>query len=321
MNQLSTTESGTGAADATISRWLGIYAQLTKARLSVLVLWTTAVGYLLATQWSLSVDAARFIFTVVGTALAAGCANTLNQVLEIDRDARMPRTQDRPLPRGVVSVRHSVAVALALGVSGVVILALGANVFAATLAALTIVVYVAIYTPLKVHSSLNTLVGAICGAIPPMIGWVAATGRLDGGAWALGGLLFVWQLPHFLALAWLYRDDYARGDFAMLPRFDATGRQTAQIVVLTSLMLIPLSLSVTLLGLAGWIFTIGAVVLGVWMTGRALRMLRARTDTNARGVFVASLVYLSMVLLLLVLDRGPITPELPTHRLAAAETF
>ena len=179
----------------------------------------------------------------------------------------------------------------------------------------------AIYTPLKVHTSLNTLVGAICGAIPPMIGWVAATGRLDGGAWALGGLLFVWQLPHFLALAWLYRDDYARGDFAMLPRFDATGRLTGQIVVLTSLMLIPLALSVTLLGLAGWVFTIGAVVLGVWMTGRGIRMLRARTDTNARRVFVASIVYLSMVLLLLVLDRGPITPDTPLHRMAAAETF
>jgi protoheme IX farnesyltransferase len=172
---------------------------------------------------------------------------------------------------------------------------------------------------LKVHSSLNTLVGAVCGAIPPVIGWVAATGRLDGGGWALGALLFVWQLPHFLALAWLYRRDYERGGFAMLPRFDETGRLTGRVIVLTSLMLIPLTLSLTMLGLAGWIFTVGATALGAWMSVRAVRLLHDRTDLNARRVFLASLVYLSTVLLLLVLDRGPVT-GFTVHRMASAQT-
>ena len=139
-----------------------------------------------------------------------------------------------------------------------------------------------------------------------MIGWVASTGTLDAGAFALGGLLFVWQIPHFLALAWLYREDSARGRFLMLPVLDPSGRLTGQIVILTSLMLIPLALTVTLLGLAGWIFTVGSAVLGLWMGGLGIRLYRRRTNANARRVFLASIAYLAAVMALLVLDRGPV---------------
>jgi heme o synthase len=149
-------------------------------------------------------------------------------------------------------------------------------------------------------------VGAVCGAIPPMIGWVAAAGSLDARAWLLGAILFVWQLPHFFALAWLYRADYERGGFAMLPVLDRDGRITTQVIVVTSLMLIPLGLVATLLNVAGLIAAIGSFVLGLWMLGLSIRLHRERSDANARSVFFASIVYLPLLLVLFVIDRGPV---------------
>jgi len=282
---------------------------LTKARLSVLVLWTTAVGALLAWQTHLPgtpLDTARFIGTMIGTALSAACANALNQVLEIRRDALMNRTAQRPLPRGVLSRRWATIVALLLGIGGIALLARTAGESPAILAGITIAIYVAGYTPLKTRSTLNTLVGAVCGAIPPMIGWNAMTGGLETGAWILGALLFIWQIPHFLALAWLFRDDYERGGFVMLPRIDESGRLTGRIVLITTLLLTPLALTATLTGLAGWLYTAGTLALGLWMFRCAWQMHRQHTSLAARGVFRASLVYLSALLLLIVIDRGPI---------------
>jgi protoheme IX farnesyltransferase len=230
----------------------------------------------------------------------------------------MRRTRGRPLPAGDLSRAHATIFAAVAGAAGLAVLAAFVNGLAALLALFTVVVYVALYTPLKTRSTLNTLLGAVCGATPPMIGWVGATGALDAGAWSLGALLFVWQIPHFLALAWLYRDDYARGRFAMLPVFDRSGQLTCQIVVLTSLMLIPLALSATLLGLAGWVFTGGSIVLGLWMGARGVRLYRERSNDNARRVFLASLVYLTAILALLVIDRGPLTGPPRVHRVAAA---
>ena len=231
----------------------------------------------------------------------------------------MPRTRTRPLPAGRLSRRHALALAFLLGVAGIGLLLRFVNLPAAGLALATIIIYVLLYTPLKTRSTLNTLVGAVCGAIPPIIGWVGAAGSAAGGAWVLAALLFVWQIPHFLALAWLYREDYARGGFVMLPQFDASGRMTCRIVVLTSLMLLPLALTATLLGLAGWFYTAGAVVLGLWLLARCLILHARRTDASARRVFLGSIVYLAAVLLLLVADRGPIGA--PTvHRIALAET-
>jgi protoheme IX farnesyltransferase len=294
------------------------YLVLTKARLSALVLLTTAVGFALGAEAAGGAGVLAFVGTIVGTAMAAGAANGFNQIAEARRDGLMARTRTRPLPAGAMGVPHAVGLATVLGVGGVAVLATMVNLGAAGLALLTIFLYVLLYTPLKTRSTLNTLVGAVCGAIPPMIGWIGATGRLDAGAWALGGLLFVWQIPHFLALAWLYRDDYARGGFAMLPVLDPTGRLTGRIVVLTSLMLLPMALTATLLGLAGWLYTLGATLLGVWMLARGVRLCVDRTNHNARRVFLASLVYLSTLLVLLVLDRGPMTEPPVVHQLASA---
>ncbi|MBT8485778.1 MAG: protoheme IX farnesyltransferase [Phycisphaerales bacterium] len=302
-----------------LADWLDAYTQLTKARLSLLVLWTTAVGFLLAATTAGGGSLSVFLWTLLGTALSAAAANMFNQVIEIERDAAMLRTAARPLPAGVVGPRHVTIVAGVFAIAGPGLLLVFVNAAAAMLAALTIGLYVLVYTPLKTRSTLNTLVGAVCGALPPMIGWVAATGRLEAGAWALAAILFVWQIPHFLALAWLYRVDYARGRFRMLPVFDRDGRVTGQIVVLTSLMLVPVALTATLIGLGGWIYTIGSILLGGWMVTRAVGLYRDRSEANARRVFLASLLYLAVLLVLLVIDQGTLTWAEPTvYRLVAA---
>jgi protoheme IX farnesyltransferase len=312
-------QTSTPSPERAPARGWRVYADLTKARLSMLVLLTTLVGFVIAQNGG-GFDGLRLLWTLVGTALAAGSANAFNQVIEIARDASMHRTRTRPLPAGTIGRTHATVVAALMGVTGLLVLWLGVGALPAALALISLLVYVAIYTPLKTRSTLNTLVGAVCGALPPMIGWSAATGGLEGGAWALGGLLFVWQIPHFLALAWLYREDYERGRYAMLPLLDRTGRMTAQIVVLTSLMLIPIALTTTLLGLAGWTFTLGSIALGGWMGWRGLKMYQTRSDAAARRVFLASLVYLSTVMILLVADRGPVSAPTTIHQLASSST-
>lgn len=283
---------------------VGMYVELTKARLSALVLVTTAVGFALASVGP--INWLTMLWTMIGTALCAGCASALNQLWEIRLDARMARTQHRPLPSGSMSAMHAFIAAMLMGYGGLCMLALGANLFASGLALLTIVMYVLAYTPMKTRSTLNTIVGAICGAIPPMIGWVAAAGHLDFGAWVLGAILFVWQIPHFFALAWLYRNDYERGGFAMLPVLDRDGRITTQVIVITSLMLIPLGLLATLLNVAGIAAAIGSLTLGLWLLALSVRLHRTRSDAHARAVFLASITYLPVLLALFVIDRGPL---------------
>lgn len=284
---------------------VALYMELTKARLSALVLLTAAVGFILGSGTS-GIDWLRLLWTVAGTGLAAGCASALNQIGEVALDKRMVRTRLRPLPSGAMSIGHSFIAAMVMGVSGEAILAAFVNLAAAYMALLTILIYVLIYTPLKTRSTMNTIVGAVCGAIPPMIGSVAAKGSLDIGAWVLGGILFVWQIPHFLALAWLYREDYARGGFVMLPVLDREGRLTCQVVVLTSLLLLPLALLATLLNVAGYIYAIGSILLGLWMLLLCIRLSVNRTDANARRVFLASIMYLPLLMCLLVIDRGAV---------------
>jgi protoheme IX farnesyltransferase len=282
---------------------LAQYLQLTKARLSALVLVTTAVGFALASVHA--VDWARLLWTILGTALCAGCASALNQIWEIARDARMLRTRNRPLPAGLMSPMHAFIAAMLMGYFGLTMLALGANLFASGLALLTILLYALVYTPLKARSTLNTIVGAVCGAIPPMIGWVAASGRLELGAWILGAILFVWQIPHFFALAWLYREDYKRGGFIMLPVLDGDGRITTQVVVLTSLLLIPLGLLATLLHVTGIFAAAASLLLGLSMLLLSVRLHLERTNANARLLFIASIAYLPLLLAMMVIDRGP----------------
>ncbi|MHC4219091.1 MAG: heme o synthase [Planctomycetota bacterium] len=286
---------------------IGLYLELSKARLSALVLLTTAVGFVMASPRAVGIDWIRLTLTVAGTALVAGAANAMNQLAEMRRDRLMHRTRTRPLPSRAIGPGHALVFSLVAAQVGLGILALTVNLAAAGLALATICIYVGLYTPLKTRSTLNTLVGAVCGATPPMIGWVAATGTLEPGAWILGALLFVWQIPHFFALAWLYRDDYARGGFAMLPVVDRTGRLTGQVVVLTSLSLLPLALVATLAGLTGWLFAAGSIVLGLWILGFGARLYTRRTEASARRLFLASIVYLPVLLCLMVADRGPVT--------------
>jgi protoheme IX farnesyltransferase len=306
MSQLSTPANPALPAGG-LRGLVGIYLQLAKARLSALVLLTTAVGFVMGSTGTAGIDWLRLLLTVAGTALAAGAANALNQVAEMHRDALMHRTRTRPLPSKAIGARHAVVFSLLSAGAGLAVLALTVNLAAAGLALATICIYVGLYTPLKTRSTLNTLVGAVCGAIPPMIGWVAATGRLEPGAWILGALLFVWQIPHFFALAWLYREDYARGGYAMLPVVDRTGRLTGQVVVLTSLSLLPLALAVTLAGLTGWVYAAGSIVMGLWILTFGARLYARRTDACARRLFLASIVYLPVLLCLMVADRGPLT--------------
>jgi len=275
---------------------------LSKARLCLMVLITTLVGYLLAVptpEWTV------LLATLVGTILTAFGANALNQYLERDIDARMVRTRLRPLPAGRLSPELALIYGVAVCMVGTFVLLAWSGPVPAGLAVATILLYVLVYTPLKRRSTLNTLVGAVCGAIPPLIGWSAGTGGLETGGWLLFALLFVWQMPHFLALAWMYREDYARGGLKMLPVVDPEGHITFPVTVVFAFLHLPLGLLVTLLGVAGPWFALGSLALGLWWAWLGLRLYRSHSDRDARRVFLASLAYLPLALILMVADRGP----------------
>jgi protoheme IX farnesyltransferase len=279
------------------------YLELAKARLCMMVLITTTVGYVVARPaaplgWPL-------VWTLLGTALTAFGANALNQLLEKERDAKMERTRLRPLPDGRIGDRAALLFGLGSALAGVGVLAWLVGWLPAALAVGTILLYVLVYTPLKPVSSLNTVVGAVTGAVPPMIGWAAATGRLDTGAYLLGALLFIWQFPHFFALSWLYRADYARGGFCMLPLLDPQGQLTFRVLVAFTFLLLPLGLVIFSSGVAGPWFAVGSLALGLWWLAFGAALLRSGTDRAARRVFLASLVYLPALLGLMVVDRGP----------------
>ena len=287
-----------------------LYLELGKARLTGLVVLTTAVGFLIGRN---GVASWRHLFwTVIGTALAAFGANALNQWLERRHDGRMHRTCHRPLPSGRLTAPGAWCWGTAAAIAGPAILAAWVNGLAAVLAAATVVIYLGLYTPLKTRSSFCTLVGAVCGAIPPMIGWSAATGGLEPGAWLLGAVLFAWQVPHFLALAWLHRDDYARGGFRMLPVSDPTGQLTGQVIILYSLTLLALGPVATLTGMTGWVYAIGSVALGAGLLVLGVRLYRQPTSANARRLFHASLVYLPTLFALMLVDRSPVLIHVTT---------
>jgi protoheme IX farnesyltransferase len=290
-------------------RMTKLYLELAKARLSLLVLLTTLVGAVLGRS-SGFLDNWTLLWTLLGTALAAAGANALNQWLERELDTRMERTRNRPLPAGKMSPRHALLFGMGSAVAGVAVLASLVNTLAAALALSVILFYTLVYTPLKRRSTFCTLAGAVCGAIPPMIGWAASTGRLDTGAWLLGAVLFVWQIPHFFSLAWLYRHDYARGGFRMLPVVDRAGDLTCRALLMFAMVLVPLGLTVTLTGMAGPLFALGSILLGMGWLVLGVRLYRDRSDANARKMFLGSLVYLPLLLGLMVADRGPADGEM-----------
>jgi protoheme IX farnesyltransferase len=283
---------------------LSLYLDLAKARLSALVVATTAVAYVVVSDQG--VELWRLLWTILGTALAAGGANALNGWAEADRDARMLRTRHRPVPSGALSRRHAFVAAVIPAVIGPVLLLLLVNVLTAALAAATVFLYIFVYTPLKPRSPICTLVGAVVGGIPPMMGCTAVLNTLDQRALLLGAILFAWQIPHFLALAWLFRDDYARGGYRMLPVVDPAGRMTFMLSVLYAAILLPLGVMVTLSGMAGWGFAVAATVIGAGFLALSLRLHRSRNDADARRLFLGSLIYLAALLAILVIDRGPV---------------
>jgi protoheme IX farnesyltransferase len=279
------------------------YLELAKPRVTLLVLFTVAAGVLLAggRDFSLLV----LLHTVLGTAFVAAGAAALNQWLERDSDARMQRTEKRPLPSGRLQALEVFVFGLALGLAGVLYLALTlTHMLSALIAAVTFVLYVAVYTPLKRRTPLNTLIGAVPGALPPLIGWCAVRGQWTQEAGVLFLILFLWQIPHFLAIAWMYRDEYARAGLLMLPVVDRNGQRTSQNMILYCLALLVVSLQPALFGDAGLLYLGGAALLGLTFLAAAVGFRRRRTHCQARRVMRASLVYLPGLLALLLLDRA-----------------
>ncbi len=277
------------------------FVELVKARLTLLVLLTTAVGFYLGTVGSF--QARPFLNVMLGTSLAAAAAAALNQWWERRLDALMHRTRERPIPAGRMSATLGFLVGIILAVAGVVYLALTCNWLSAFLAAVTIAVYIFAYTPLKRITTANTLVGAIPGALPPVIGWAAARGNVQGAAWSLFAILFCWQMPHFFAIAWMYREDYARGGFHMLSRDDDSGVRSASQGVLFSMLLLILSGIPTYIGLTNWNYVPVALALGGWFVVMAMRFHRKKTRESARALFLTSIAYLPLLLLALVLTK------------------
>jgi protoheme IX farnesyltransferase len=240
-------------------------------------------------------DAWQMLVAVTGTALVAAGAAVLNQVYERDTDRLMRRTRERPLPDGRVGPADAASFGLALSFAGLALLATRTNLLAATLAFATLAIYLAIYTPMKRWTPLATLVGAVPGALPPLIGWTASHGRIDAGGAALFAIVFLWQIPHFMAIAWMYRDDYATAGFAMLPVIEPNGRRTGRQAVIYSAALVPASLVPALVGVSGAVYFAVAVVLGLGLLVLAARFAATRSDQSARALFFGSITYLPLL--------------------------
>jgi protoheme IX farnesyltransferase len=240
---------------------------------------------------------------VVGTTLVAGGAAALNQVAERDTDAKMRRTRLRPLPDGRVSPAEGRLFGIVLSVAGLGILAGRANLLSALLALATLVVYLVVYTPMKRRTPMATLLGAVPGALPPLIGWAASHGSIDAGGASLFAIVFLWQIPHFMAIAWLYRDDYSAAGFPMLPVIDPGGARAAHQALAYALLLVPVSLAPTFVGVAGVAYLGVAVVLGAVMAWLAVRFNAERTDASARALFFASITYLPLLWVVMVVDK------------------
>jgi protoheme IX farnesyltransferase len=278
---------------------LANYLQLSKPRIVVMVLVTTAVGFCLAS----GTDRSRLLWTLLGTALAASACGSLNQLIERRQDALMRRTRSRPLPAQRLSAGQASAFGLACALAGLGLLAWKVNGLACALAAFTIASYVFAYTPLKRLTPQSTWVGAVSGAISPLIGWAAVRGTLEPEAWTLFAIQFIWQIPHFLAIFWIYREDYALAGFRVMPVVDPSGRSTACQIALHSFALLPASLAPTWCGLAGAPYAYGALVLGTVFLGLGMRASWTMTLLDTRRLFLASLVYLPVLFGMLVLGR------------------
>ena len=279
----------------------GDYLSLTKPRLNLLVVATSAAGYYLGA--GSAAPGAAMLQAVAGTALVAAGAAVLNQVAERDTDALMRRTRGRPLPDGRVPPADARLFGILLSAGGLTLLAALPHRLAAGLALITLVLYLAVYTPLKRRTPLATLVGAVPGALPALIGWTASRGNISLGGAALFGIVFLWQIPHFMAIAWMYRDDYTKAGFPMLPVVDASGRRAGRQAVVYAAALIPVSAVPAFAGVSGTAYLFTALGLGTVLIWLAVRFAARRTDASARGLFFGSITYLPVLLIAMIADR------------------
>jgi protoheme IX farnesyltransferase len=283
------------------------YIALTKPRITWLILMSTGVGYFFGAQKSLAGFTGwhllTLLHTIVGTGLIASGTAALNQWYERVADGKMRRTQARPLPSGRLTAGKALAFAIAISVAGFAELWFGANPLAASLGLFTLLTYLFVYTPLKQRSPHSTTIGSIPGAMPPLIGFAAASGTLTWEAWVLFAILFLWQFPHFYAIAWMYKDDYARAGIRMLPVVEPDGKSTARRILLYSIALIPISLMPKYFAMAGNVYLYGALALGLAFVYYGLRIRWDRTRLQARRVLLASVVYLPALFSLMLLDR------------------
>ena len=279
----------------------GDYVTLAKPRLNMLVVATTLAGYYMAAPagrgWLL------LFHTLVGTALVASGASAFNQLLEIESDGMMRRTRARPLPSGRIKPGRARAFGLVLSIAGVAQLAWGVNWLAAGVALATLLTYTVFYTPLKKRTSLATVVGGVPGALPPMIGWAAVRNNLSIEAWILFGIVFLWQMPHFLAIAWMYREDYRRAGFPLLPIVEPDGASTGRQALIYGAALVPLSLAPTAVAMTGMVYLVGAACLGLAFVALAARFAWLRTTPAARQLFFGSIIYLPLLWILMVSNR------------------
>ena len=280
---------------------LADYMALTKPRLNCLVVATSAAGYYLGGRGS--TDVMAMTQAVAGTALAAGGAAVLNQLYERETDALMRRTRLRPLPDGRVAPADARIFGIALSLAGLLLLAARANWLAAGLALATILVYLIVYTPMKRRTPLSTLVGAVPGALPVLIGWTASHGSVALGGATLFTIVFLWQIPHFMAIAWLYRDDYGKAGFPMLPVIDPQGRRAGRQAVRYAAALVPVSLAPTFAGISGTVYFVSALVLGLALLVLAVRFAATRNDRAARALFLGSITYLPLLWIVMIAGR------------------
>jgi protoheme IX farnesyltransferase len=278
------------------------FLALTKPRLNLLVIATAAAGYYLGATDE-RFDYLTLLHTLGGTALVAGGSAAFNQLVERRVDALMERTRRRPLAAERLSVAHAFWFATVLSVVGLAWLGFATTWLASIVALVTLVTYVLLYTPLKLRTSFSTVVGAIPGALPPMIGWAAATNVISREAWVLFAIVFFWQMPHFFAIAWLYREDYARARLPLLPVVEPDGRSTGRQALAYAVVLLAVSITPSFVGLAGPVYATAAAVLGVALVGLTLQFARERSTSSARRLFLASIVYLPILWTVLVADR------------------
>ena len=278
-----------------------VFSELVKARLTMMVLVTTTMGFHLAAN---VMDWALLFHTLFGTGLLAGGAAVLNQYLEKDLDANMPRTASRPIPTGQISSEAALLMGGAMGAIGLVYLAVQVNLLTSVIGAVTLVSYIAVYTPLKRVTPLNTVVGAVPGALPPLMGWTAAGGAITEKGLALVAILYFWQLPHFFAIAWIYRDQYANAGFVMLSLDDETGERTSQQAIVYALSLLPFSTLPYMFGMAGVAYLAGALILGGLYLALAILFYQKLSVASARRLFMYSIIYLPLLFGLIFIDRA-----------------